>query len=230
MVKELLTNLTAEYLRSIIDYDPETGIFTWKHRADRRAFWNNRYAGTKAGCADKNGYHLIVIRPYWYRAHRLAWLWMTGEWPKDQIDHIDRNPGNNRWNNLRAADAFLNMQNKGPTKHNKCGYKGIFYKEQKNRWTGNAKIRGVTYTIGYFDSPEEAHFALENKRKEIMAMEENKRQHKRQPDIEGIRDLIHFTKLLKEEYLMACAVYGFLSNAPLLGKVEQALDQLKEGR
>ena len=78
--------LTQEYLKSILSYDPETGVFTWKERQDveRPAQWNSRYAGEEAGCEYKNGntfYRCIGINFKYHAAHRLAWLYVMGDWP-----------------------------------------------------------------------------------------------------------------------------------------------------
>jgi hypothetical protein len=118
-------DLTAAYVREILDYNPETGVFTWqklpKFRSDR--------TGKVAGCPDDRGYIRIRINNHYYRAHRLAWLIMTGESPGAlDVDHRNRNKSDNRWQNLRLATRAQNNAN-APYKpgSNKHGFKGVCF-------------------------------------------------------------------------------------------------------
>ncbi len=109
--------LTQEYIKSILDYNPETGIFTWKWREftnPRCNGWNTKYADKPAGRNSTKKRHSleIGINGALYCSHRLAWLWMTGTWPKQEIDHRDNNPMNNKWENLREATHAQNMLNR----------------------------------------------------------------------------------------------------------------------
>ena len=107
--------LTAEYLRSIIDYDPETGIFRWKAAsASIGGMWGGGYPGSIAGCQGSDGYWVISVSCHNYLAHRLAWLWVVGDFPAMAIDHIDRDRSNNRWVNLREATRSQNSLNRRP--------------------------------------------------------------------------------------------------------------------
>jgi hypothetical protein len=104
-------DLTAEYVRSILDYDPDTGLLTWKETKSGRS------NGAVAGTAGKWGNHgkmrmTITIDKVIYKYHRIIWLWMTGEWPKGLIDHWDRDAMNNRWDNLRDATHSINVNNR----------------------------------------------------------------------------------------------------------------------
>ena len=83
---------TAEYLHAILNYYQDTGIFIWKVREDRSVQWNGHYAGSIAGTLDKEGRRRIKINRVYYLAARLAWLYTYGQWPKEEIDHIDLNP------------------------------------------------------------------------------------------------------------------------------------------
>lgn len=97
-------DITQEYLKTIISYDPETGEFTWIIGRNNRAM-----PGAKAGCLRQtDGYRTIKIGKKSYNEHRLAWLYMTGEWPKKIIDHIDGNRSNNEFKNLRQANFSQN--------------------------------------------------------------------------------------------------------------------------
>ena len=100
--------LTAERLREVLNYDPQSGEF--RRRVDRGRGRGHRWkAGTIAG--RKAQYIHINIDYALYAAHRLAWLYMTGEWPSRGIDHIDRDKHNNAWSNLRLADKSQNAMN-----------------------------------------------------------------------------------------------------------------------
>ncbi len=104
--------MNADYVRKRLDYNPETGIFIWRPRIigstdDKR--WNTRYAGEVAGSVDGNGYRLIEIDGEGYRAARLAWLIVHGEWPKNEIDHINR---------VRTDDRIVNLRDVTPTENN----------------------------------------------------------------------------------------------------------------
>ena len=114
-----MATLTQEYLISIIDYAPLIGSFHWRYCVNKSNLWNAKYAGELAGTVfeSKPGsfYIRIKIKGITYQAHRLAWLYMTGLWPEDQIDHRDGKGYNNKWINLREANNSQNQYNaKGP--------------------------------------------------------------------------------------------------------------------
>lgn len=96
---QIAEKLTADILRSILDYDPETGKFDWR---------NNR---RKAGCLDNFGYHRIQVLGKLYKAHRLAWLHYYGEWPEQDVDHVNGVRSDNRIANLRSATKGQQSQN-----------------------------------------------------------------------------------------------------------------------
>ena len=151
------TNLSAEFVRAALTYEPINGLFRWKRRRDRSKRWNNRYAGTIAGQISC-GYRLIELDRAAghgaYRAARLAWLYMTGEWPSDQIDHINGQRGDDRWENLRAADNAQNNSNRGAQSNNKAGVRGV--SRWGNRWKVRIRVKGTDYKVGAFDTIEEA--------------------------------------------------------------------------
>jgi hypothetical protein len=138
--------LTAECLRELLHYDPETGVFT------RRV----RDAGKAAGWLNYDGYPLIWLGRRHYRAHRLAWLYMTGEWPKRQIDHIDGHRANNRWLNLREATQTMNNMNSRLSVANSSGFKGVSWRKSRHKWVAHIRINKKLTYLGSFDSPEEA--------------------------------------------------------------------------
>ncbi len=149
--------LTADYVRSILDYNPETGVFTWRsrprdHFKTKRAYsiWNARFALKMAGSSDTK-YWQILINCHKYRAHRLAWLYMTGEWPKKRIDHRDTDPSNNRWINLREATNSENGSNRPTPSNNTSGYKGVSWRRDMGKWQVQIAKSGKYFHIGYFD-------------------------------------------------------------------------------
>lgn len=144
--------LSQSRLKELVHYNPDTGVFT---RLVTTAA--NAMAGNIAGNFDSLGYVQICVDGARYRGHRLAWLYMTGEWPKHVIDHIDLNTGNNCWNNLREATRSQNQQNHPMHKNNKVGFKGVTRFQKGYRAT--IKVRGKQKHLGCFSTPEEAYSA-----------------------------------------------------------------------
>lgn len=153
-MKKCSNDLTQEYLKSILRYNPETGNFHWTWQKSDRVL-KNSVAGTNRS----NKCIIICINLKKYRAHRLAWLYMTGEWPKKDIDHINRNPLDNSWANLRECTISQNGYNTTVRPHSKTGFKGV-HQELSGRYSANATIKGVRYYIGVYDTPEEANAAF----------------------------------------------------------------------
>lgn len=158
--------LTEEILRQLLYYDPTTGVFTWLTKPGDERYvrtWNTRFAGKTAGRTkpNKNGYLELGIDAKLYYSHRLAWLYMTGEWPKVNIDHEDTNKSNNAWENLREATVSQNGFNRGAEIGNATGYKGVIFFKQGNyeRYRSEISVNGTRYRLGYFHTPEEAHEA-----------------------------------------------------------------------
>jgi hypothetical protein len=144
--------LTADRLRELFEYDPDSGLFVSIRRN------NNRFpAGRIAGTLDKAGYVVIHIDGRVYKAHRLAWLYMTGEWPKKQMDHINLVKADNRWVNLREATHAQNMANR--TSYGKSGFKGVVWNESAKKWQAQLKADGKQEYLGVFATKEEAHAA-----------------------------------------------------------------------
>jgi hypothetical protein len=147
--------LTQARLKELLTYDPETGDFFWIANPRRRALPEGNKAGTTN---ESRGCRQIGINQRFYRSHRLAWLYMTGEWPKHEIDHIDGNPSNNCFSNLRDVPRGVNQQNiRKPLKNNSVGYLGV--KKVNNRFAARLWANKVQHHLGYFATPEEAHAA-----------------------------------------------------------------------
>lgn len=150
-MKDFETGLTAARLRQVLNYDPATGAFLWLVTNSAR-----KPAGSAAGEVRDSGYVMIGIDRRRYRAHRLAWLYMTGEWPADQVDHKDIDRSNNRWQNLRAATNQRNQANTHVSRNNKCGVKGVFWNKQRQKWQAKITIKGHPIHGGFFDRLEDA--------------------------------------------------------------------------
>jgi hypothetical protein len=144
--------LTADRLRQVASYDPKTGRFTWL-QARRKCS-----PGAEAGNVEKNRYVRIKIDYCLYYAHRLAWLYMTGAWPENQIDHKNNNKSDNRWENLREATQKQNSQN-WPAKL--TGRIGVSMHKRSGLWRARIRIDGVEHSLGYFKTVEAAASARE---------------------------------------------------------------------
>lgn len=143
--------IAYERLRDVLDYDANTGLFTWKKTV------SNVRVGSVAGCMNNgNGYISIGIDKKIYYAHRLAWLYIYGYLPEHGIDHIDRNKKNNKINNLREANQSCNMRNTGNQKNNTSGVKGVNLSSSKNKWRSRVKINKKEICIGIFENFNDA--------------------------------------------------------------------------
>lgn len=142
--------LTQEVLKELIYYNPDTGKFRWKVYRNY-----NAKKGQIAGY-QRNGYIIIGINGTLYLAHRLAFLYMTGEWPNDQVDHINNKGIDNHWNNLRNATNRENSCNQtNPKSNNESGYLGVcFIKDGKRNKRWRAKFGNIF--IGYYSTAKEA--------------------------------------------------------------------------
>lgn len=144
--------LTLDRLRELLVYDPISGAFRWIARAGRCR------AGDIAGCDDGQGYIVIRIDGKPYKAHRLAWVYMTGEWPEPTTDHINGERADNCWRNLREASQSQNQANKRAVMSS-TGYKGVCWSKRKNRFLATVKKDGKQYRLGFFRTAEAAHEA-----------------------------------------------------------------------
>ena len=143
------TSLTQERLMSLVSYDAETGVFTW--RITRR----NCKTGAVAGSLLK-GYVRISIDSKIYAAHRLAWLYTYGCWPSGEIDHINRVRNDNRLCNLREATRELNTQNANVRVDSPYGIRGVTKHKYSNKYRARIQANKKAMLLGLFDTPEEA--------------------------------------------------------------------------
>ena len=151
MAKKAL--VTAERLRELLSYDPFTGVFAWRNAK------GTARAGDKAGSVNGDGYVYIRIDGRMYGAHRLAWLYVHGEFPANQLDHLDRDRANNALCNLQSVTCLENNQNRGLQRNNKSGYRGVSWDSRDGRWRAQIRANGKKQSLGYFGSAEEAHIA-----------------------------------------------------------------------
>ena len=144
--------ITQEELQAVLDYDENTGIFTWKVAAARSV-----KAGDEAGGINNTGYRRIRIEGKRYQAHRLAWLYMTGSFPINHIDHIYGNKLDNRIANLRDVPTRENQQN---TKNHRNGkLVGCSWNKQHKKWHAQIGINGKNKHLGYYETELDAHNA-----------------------------------------------------------------------
>ncbi len=155
-------DLSPDFVRSILNYNPETGILTWNQRDDVESAWNAKYANKEAGGPHNAGYIRVRINGISYLAHRLIWLIVEGCWPSANLDHINGNRTDNRILNLREASCSQNNANRAH--RNLTGYKGVTKWEYDGYVYYNARItkNRKCQSLGYFKTPEEAHEAYIN--------------------------------------------------------------------
>jgi hypothetical protein len=146
-------HVSAEDVRRHLDYDARTGAFTWRVSPSLGV-----KAGDPAGFSH-DGYVSIGIKGKYYRAHRLAWLWMTGEWPAGEIDHENLRKNDNRWANLRLATHSQNQTNKRAGKNNTSGFKGVSFCAKSKAWRAQISVDHKKIYLGTHATKEEAHAA-----------------------------------------------------------------------
>ncbi len=145
--------LTLERLRGLLAYDRDTGVFTFNVAR------GSRKKGTVAGSVAKDGYRSLSIDGKKYRAHRLAWFYVTGNWPVLLIDHRDCNPSNNAFDNLREANHSQSSGNRRAMKKGTSGFKGATFHAGVGRWQAQLKFGGKNHYLGLHETPEQANLA-----------------------------------------------------------------------
>lgn len=147
--------LTPEFIRSVLNYDPLTGIMTWAQTL------SNRSPKGSVVSYESDGRPTVRICGKLYRVSRVAWVIMKGEWPEHEIDHRDTDCANNKWSNLRAATRHENARNKKRTSRNTSGFKGVYWYERCKKWRAKIMCDGVDYHLGLFDDKDDARKAYE---------------------------------------------------------------------
>lgn len=163
--------LTAEIIRELLDYNPNTGDLFWKKRPLKyfknkkdRNKWNGRWAGKKVGANNNHpktggaGYLRFTSKIFEkrYYAHRIIWLHYYGCWPKDQIDHINHDTTDNRIINLREVSSSENLKNRTRNKNNTTGYNGVGYYKSHNKYRARIRANNKFIHLGWYDTIEEA--------------------------------------------------------------------------
>jgi len=148
--------------KDLLDYDPNTGIFTWKIKTSSKAM-----PGYVAGWFDKDGYRGITVFGKKLKAHRLAWWWVNGTWPEKGlfVDHINRDKSDNRISNLRLATPSQSAMNRGAQSNNKSGNKGLL--KVKKYWHAQFMVAGKSIGLGYYKNINDAIAAYEQAAKQL---------------------------------------------------------------
>lgn len=147
--------MTQIELLTMLSYDPIIGKFTWLINK------GNKKIGDIAGSINGKGYLCIQLNGRKYLASRLAFLYMTGSFPNNLVDHIDHDPSNTIWTNLREATFTENNQNKSKNKNNTTGIKGVSWDSNSNRWKAQIYYNNKKKHLGLFSSKEEAKEVVE---------------------------------------------------------------------
>ncbi|EMM2094604.1 MULTISPECIES: HNH endonuclease [Enterobacteriaceae] len=151
-----MAKLTNKYLKEILEYSPESGVFIWK------VCRGTTKAGDIAGSIKVRGYLDIKINKKLYKAHRLAWFYMYGVWPANLIDHINGNRSDNRLCNLREATHKENCRNQRMYKNNKSGVKGVNWNKTGRKWLAACAVDGKRYHLGMFEDISEAEKTIKD--------------------------------------------------------------------
>jgi len=146
--------ITQERLKELTIYDPETGIFRWRKLAGYKG-----KIGKIIGSKHSGGYLEAKIDGCRGFLHRFAWFYVTGKWPKNQIDHRNGIKNDNRWSNLREAVQQQNSANQKLRGSNTSGFKGAYFNKKNKKWIANIHLDYKTKYLGSFSSREEAHAA-----------------------------------------------------------------------
>lgn len=151
-------------LIEVLHYDPETGKWVWREGLHKYRIRRVR-VGEEAG-STTHGRRCITVLGGRYLAYRLAWFYMTGEWPPAQVDHVDRNPANDCWANLRLADNTHNNWNTGMRRNNTSGVKGVSWSAKDQGWYASIRHQGGRYRK-FFKSFAHAHEWIDFVREEL---------------------------------------------------------------
>lgn len=145
--------LTQQRIKEYLTYLPDTGEFFANHKSI------NRPAGRKLGTVHSTGYCVIRVDDKLYKAHRLAWLYMTGVFPEKIIDHINRIKSDNRWTNLKEFSQSQNSENNPLKKSNTSGFVGVSWNRKLKKWRARITFGYKEKHLGYFESKELAFAA-----------------------------------------------------------------------
>lgn len=147
--------ITASSLHDILQFDFEAGKMYWRPRAHATPQWNGRYAGKEAFTSDNGGYKRGSISGRLYLAHRVIYAAAHDEWP-DLIDHINRNPRDNRLSNLRSANRAGNAYNSKIRADNVSGVSGVSWNKRRKCWRAYLTVLGSQKHLGFYENIEMA--------------------------------------------------------------------------
>ena len=145
--------IDLESLRALVQYNPETGVFTRKVKRD---FNPRSVLGKPLGTPYSNGYLGFRVNTRKYLAHRLAWFYVYGCWPASDLDHVNGNRADNRVSNLREATKSQNMANTKTQVNNTSGHRGVIFDKANSKWMAYMQLHGKFINIGRFAEKEEA--------------------------------------------------------------------------
>lgn len=151
----LMLEVTLSRLREVLDYDVETGWFTWKVKTAKNTIVGQR-AGTEFDQIGGKKRRKIRIDGRAYLEHRLAWLYVHGEWPSGQLDHVNGDPRDNWIDNLRVATNAQNNWNKAWRGRNVSGYRGVSYDKDRNQFYARIRVNDKKMFLGRFNTAEDA--------------------------------------------------------------------------
>jgi hypothetical protein len=147
--------ITYEIAKALFNYDPETGLLTWKFSSQ------SIKEGAEVGTYDKTPksntrYRKVSVFRENYKVHRIIWLMQTGDWPKGDVDHIDGDGLNNKWENLRDITHSQNLMNAAVRSDSTSGYKGVSYDSRRDKWYAYINIDGKRKMLGRHRTMQEA--------------------------------------------------------------------------
>lgn len=170
--------ITPEIVRQLLDYDPDTGTLTWRARSPKDHpnlapaivdMFNTNWAGKAAGSTCSQGYTQVKItlngHPFVFKGHRLAWVLHHGQWPRQEIDHINGRRSDNRIENLRDVSALVNSRNRSRHPKNTSGHWGVRW--TRGAWEAKFRTSTANHYMGRFPKREDAIAAVRAKAKEL---------------------------------------------------------------
>lgn len=158
-----MVELTSKFAHECWAYNKETGKLFWKNRPRKHFntargyhYFNTCYPGKEVGSINSNKYLTIRFNNKTYQVHRIIWLLETGEFPINEIDHINHNRQDNRWSNLRQVSTIGNSRNMSMKKANTSGVTNVTWRKDNNKWRAYVMLNSRQTHLGYFDTKEEA--------------------------------------------------------------------------
>lgn len=152
-----------EYLNSVLDYCPDTGVLTWKHRPESHfksvgifKAWNTRFAGKSAGSPHGGGYRQVNLDGKVYLAHRVIWTMVHGDFGDNDIDHINGNRSDNRLENIRSVSRTVNLRNSANSRKGEIAVCGVSRHNATGKYRAYVGIDGKQVHLGFFDNVEDA--------------------------------------------------------------------------